>query len=276
MTQNALIADHEIWLTCFQAAADRAAAELRALAQANELAVATGNVGAGGDETLVLDDRAEALVLEELQKLPPRIDFHVITEERGALGSPNAAFTVLVDPVDGSLNAKRGLGHSSMSIAVAAGPRMTDVALGFVHDFATSESFYAAKGLGAFLNGQPIAGPRERRTDDGRLELLCIETSDASAVAAVASTLAEEAFRWRIFGSIANAMCQAAAGRVDAMINVSPCRIIDAAAGALIVEEAGGAVAFSVENPDLSLHTRTRLATASTLETANRLLRLVA
>jgi myo-inositol-1(or 4)-monophosphatase len=153
---------------------------------------------------------------------------------------------------------------------------MADVAIGFVYDFASNEAFYAVKGEGASLNGQRIAGPRERRTTDGRLELLCIETSDASAIASVAAQLSEEAFRWRIFGSIANAMCQVAAGRVDAMINVSRCRIIDAAAAALIVSEAGGTVAFSVDNPELSLETRIHLATAQTHETANRLLGLVA
>ena len=39
---------------------------------------------------------------------------------------------IVIDPVDGSLNAKRGLPFACVSIAIASGPRMGDVEIGWV------------------------------------------------------------------------------------------------------------------------------------------------
>ncbi len=63
---------------------------------------------------------------------------------------------IVIDPIDGSLNAKRGLGHYAMSIAVADGLTTEDLALAFVWDFGTREAFHAVRGGGAFLNGKPV------------------------------------------------------------------------------------------------------------------------
>ena len=84
-----------------------------------------------------------------------------------------------MDPIDGSLNAKRGLGHHALSIAVAEGPTMGDVVFGFVRDFGPAEEWVAWRGRGAELNGatlDPSLG--ERRTRDGKLELVGIESAD--------------------------------------------------------------------------------------------------
>ena len=77
------------------------------------------------------------------------------------------------------MNAKRGLPHTSISIAVADGPCMGDVVFGYVHDFGPEEEWVARRGEGATLDGMPL--PRdvpERRTPDGRLELLGFESAD--------------------------------------------------------------------------------------------------
>ena len=264
--------DHERWLDAFAAAARRATEELAHLREAGQLQASTGQVGAGGDETLLLDDRVEEIVLDELSRVDGA-PFNVITEERGVIGASNVGITVAIDPVDGSLNVKRGLGHSSLSIAVADGRQVDDVFVAFVYDLTAAEAFFAAKEHGAFLNGRKLDRCDEFRVADGRLELLCVESSDADAIARVAAQLAAQTFRWRILGSIATAMCQVAAGRVDGMVNVSRCRMIDVAAAALVVREAGGTVIFSgSDNPPLDLDTRMLVAAAPTPDTAARLL----
>ena len=105
------------------------------------------------------------------------------------------------------------------------------------------------------------------------MELLCVETSDARKTAELAAPLAEAAYRWRILGSIAVALCQVATPRADAMVNVTRCRILDAAAGVLIVRESGGVVRCGLgDRVPLDLDHRTTLCAARTPTVADRLL----
>ena len=274
MSLNDPLASADRWFACFQAAAARASEELERRTDIDSRLREVGSVGAGGDRTLEIDALAEDAVLDGLDRLAAEgASFTAVSEERGTIPYGKGDVRVVIDPIDGSLNAKRGFGHCSMSIAVADGPTVEDLALAFVWDFGTSETFHAVRGGGAFLNGRPVEPlPEERVTEDGRLELLCVETSDARRTAELAAPLAEVAYRWRILGSIAVALCQVATPRVDAMVNVTRCRIVDAAAGALIVRESGGVVRFgSGDRVPLDLDHRTALCAARTPVTADRL-----
>jgi len=272
---NDPIGSAELWLACFQRAATRASAELGRRTDISSRLRETGTVGAGGDRTLEIDALAEEAVFTELDWLASEgASFTAVSEERGVVSYGDGPMRVVIDPIDGSLNAKRGLVHCAMSIAVADGPTVEDLALAFVWDFGAREAFHAVRGGGAFLNGERLNAPSEERfSEDGRLELLCIETSDAAETATLAVPLADIAYRWRILGSIAVALCQVATPRVDAMVNVTRCRIIDAAAGALIVRESGGVVGFAagVRIP-LDLDQLTALGAARTSPVAERLL----
>ena len=93
---------------------------------------------------------------------------------------------VIIDPIDGSLNAKRGLPHHALSIAVADGSTMADVVFAFVYDFGPREEWWARRGEGAYLNGECLdTESGERRGRDGRLEILGIESADPRWVANV-------------------------------------------------------------------------------------------
>ena len=266
-------ADH--WLESFHRAAARTVEELDRRTDVDSRLREVGTIGAGGDRTLEIDALAEDAVFAELDGLASEgASFIAVSEERGAVSYGDGDMRVVIDPIDGSLNAKRSVGHYAMSIAVADGPTVEDLALAFVYDFGTREAFHAVRGGGAFLNGErlePLA--EERFTEDGRLELLCVETSDARRTAELAAPLAGVAYRWRILGSIAVALCQVATPRVDAMVNVTRCRIVDAAAGALIVRESGGVVRFTAgERIPLELSQRTSLCAGRTSAVADRLM----
>jgi myo-inositol-1(or 4)-monophosphatase len=84
----------------------------------------------------------------------------------------------------------------------------------------------------------------ERRGHDGRLEVLGIESADPRWVAASIDALVDTAYRLRALGTIASSLCQVAAGRFDGMLSLRRSRGVDAAAGQLIVREAGGVVSF--------------------------------
>ena len=207
----------------------------------------TGTRGAGGDRTLTIDALAEDVVLAELAVLHDAgARFTVVTEERGIVDFGDPDVLVVVDPIDGSLNAKRGLLHYAVSIAVATGPRMADVVFGFVHDAGQDEEWRAVRGQGAWLNDARLDPEvmQERLTSAGLLEIVAVEAAAPMRLAASSAGLLATAHRVRALGTIAVALCQVAAGRADAMVSLGPCRSVDAAAAQLIVHEAGGLVAF--------------------------------
>ncbi len=227
----------------------------RILAQApstEERAVETGTRGSGGDRTLVIDRGAETVVLSELDSLREQgYRFCAISEERGEVDYGDTGVKVIIDPIDGSLNAKRGIPHHALSLAVAAGGTMADVEFAYVYDFGVGEEWWARRGGGARLNDTPLdpALP-DRRDRDGRLEVLGIESADPRWVAASIDGLVSSAYRLRALGSIAISLCHVAAARFDGMVSLRRSRGVDAAAGQLIVREAGGVVSFpACRNP---------------------------
>ncbi|MEA2296515.1 MAG: monophosphatase, partial [Solirubrobacteraceae bacterium] len=234
------------------------------------------------DRTLIIDAEAEAAVVTELERLHGEgARFTLVSEELGTrdFGSPDVL--VVVDPIDGSTNAKRGLPHHSISIAVADGMTAADVAFGFVYDYGPEEEWTARRGEGAFLDGVRLdPSVPERRSADGRVELLGIESADPRRVRAVADGLAESAYRLRVIGSMAVTLCQVAAARLDAMVTLRRARAVDVAAGQLIVREAGGLVAFcACEEPlgaPLVVEARSPVVAARSAETLEALRRLVA
>jgi myo-inositol-1(or 4)-monophosphatase len=206
----------------------------------------TGTRGEGGDRTLLIDQAAEDVVFNELEALHGAgARFCALSEERGVVDFGDSDVLVVIDPIDGSVNAKRGLPHHALSVAVAHGQTMADVVFGFVQDFGPEEEWVAYRGRGATLDGvalDPSLG--ERRTREGKLEVLGIESADPRWVVQSADALAETAHRLRAIGAMAISLCQVAAARFDAMASLRRCRAVDVAAAQLIVREAGGHVEF--------------------------------
>ena len=211
-----------------------------------ERARETGARGCGGDRTLEIDRDAEEVVLGELAALHHQGHrFLAFSEERGAIDYGDPGVRVIIDPIDGSLNAKRGIPHHALSIAVASGATMADVEFAFVYDFGPAEEFWAQRGRGSWQGEERLERDlRERRSHDGRLEVVGIESADPRWLKGAIDRLVPCAYRLRAFGSIAAALCQVAAGRFDGMLSLRRSRGVDSAAGQLIVREAGGCVSF--------------------------------
>ena len=221
-------------------------------------------VGEGGDRTLVIDRRCEDLVFAELEELAAAgAAFVAISEERGEVEFGGGGdVRVVIDPIDGSLNARRTLPSHSLSIAVASGPAMADVELGFVYDFGSGEEFLARRGAGATLDGAPI----EVAAEAEKLELLGLEAAEPEWALPVLEALAGRVYRLRVIGSIAITVSYLAAGRLDGMLSLRPCRSVDIAAAQLIAREAGASLAFgdlALDEAGLGLEARYPLAAAA-------------
>jgi myo-inositol-1(or 4)-monophosphatase len=256
------------WLEVCRRAAEGVRAAVARFPTTAERAVETGR-GAGGDDALVIDRAAEDAVVAELDALGAPLT--LISEERGevALGGGGPLHVVL-DPVDGSINAKRGLPFASVSIALASGPTLADVEFGYIAALDPAREWWGTRGEGAFVDGKPLA-PLE----GGPLEVLGLETARPRLVAEAAPALAGlEARRIRALGSVAVTLAFVAEGALDAMLSLRSVRSVDVAAGALLVAEAGGAVAFpeAGERPPLALDMRSRVLAARDAELLARLL----
>jgi myo-inositol-1(or 4)-monophosphatase len=224
--------------------------------------------GEGGDETTVVDAEAERVIVGRLERahVEQGLDFTLVSEELGEKRFGNGAAYVVLDPIDGSLNAKRGIPHFSLSIAVAEGAAMGDVLFGYVYDFGSGEEWTAERGRGAFVNGERLGGQRPK----DRIEILSFEATLTESVAEKAAAVVGTAYRLRIMGSLALALCYLAAGRLDGVCSLKPARSMDIAAGQLLVRECGYAVdlpeAPPFERAPLDVGGHSRVVAAATPE----------
>jgi myo-inositol-1(or 4)-monophosphatase len=253
----------ERWLALCQAAREDVSRVLAELPGRAEREPVVGD-GEGGDETTAIDAAAERVILERFRGPGVRI----VSEEAGVAGE--GPWTVVVDPIDGSLNAKRGIPFFALSIAVADGETMDDVVFGYVYDFGSGEEWTAERGVGAFLNGRALTG---RPKDE--LEILSFEATTTAYVSENAARFDGVAHRLRVMGSLAITLCHLAAGRVDGVVSLKPARSVDIAAAQLLVRERGFVIDLPEAQPfgaaPLDLEGRSRVAAAGNEHLCRRL-----
>jgi myo-inositol-1(or 4)-monophosphatase len=222
------------------------------------------HVGAGGDRTVEVDRAAESAVFAELGVLAERGEgFSVLSEEAGHSDFGAEFPLILVDPVDGSLNAKQGVPVFGLMLAVLDGPALADTAAGLVMNLATGETWTAVRGRGVWRGGEPLSVlPRAVR---GRIDLLGLESTPRALQ--VAHPLVERSAKIRVLGSMALSIVLTASGALDLFCAPIPVRVFDTAASLLVLREAGG-VATAMDGSPLEelrcdLVTRTTLLCAS-------------
>jgi len=193
-------------------------------------------VGAGGDRTMELDRAAEAAVFAELEAINARGErFAILSEEAGHRSLGAEYPLVLVDPVDGSLNAKQGVPFFGVMLALLGGPTIGDTLAGCVVNLINGETWTAIRGQGAWRGGEPI---KVMASAGGGLELVALESTPRALD--LASGLVQRSGKIRILGSMALAIAHTAAGSFDAFCAPVPVRVFDMAASLLVLEEAGG------------------------------------
>jgi myo-inositol-1(or 4)-monophosphatase len=184
------------------------------------------------------DRRADRILREELTRARPA--FGLLIEESGAGGAANAEDRWIVDPLDGTTNFLHGLPHFAISIAHES---RGELIAGMIYDPLRDETFWAARGRGAYLNNR-----RLRVSARGDLSEAVLATGipfgdrpGKDEMLAALRPVMERTAGVRRFGAATLDLAYVAAGRYDAFweIGLSPW---DVAAGIVIVREAGGLV----------------------------------
>jgi len=192
-----------------------------------------------GDINLVteVDLASEKLIREAIATHYPR---HQVLAEEGGLAETTSEYRWVVDPLDGTTNYAHGYPVFAVSIALEY---QNEVVLGVVYDPTRDELFAAERGGGAVLNNRSI---HVSATDKLIRSMLStgfpydIKTSSLTNLDHWAN-FAMNAQALRRDGAASIDLCYVASGRYDGFweLNLSPW---DTAAGALIVQEAGGRV----------------------------------
>jgi myo-inositol-1(or 4)-monophosphatase len=234
--------EERAWLEC----AARMAAAGKEAAQ-GLFGMASGRVvlgrGAGGDRTLELDRACEDAILRVLSDQAPFIH-SLVSEEAGASGPMEAPWRVVVDPLDGSLNAKRGLEPFAASIAVADGGTLGDVRIAYVEDYTRPRVFSAVRGQG-LLSSATAPGSATGGSD--LVEIVLFEAGRPDRhhfryheLSVIGAFDRSRGMRIRQIGSLALSLCYVASGIADILVAAVRSRAVDLAAGILILREAGG------------------------------------
>ena len=220
-------------------------------------------IGAGGDISRNIDIIAEKTVLDFLKEI--NFECVVLGEECGRVElSENPKGYVIMDAIDGSANAVRGVPFFCSSLAFATENKLSSITDGVITNLSNGEMYWASKGKGAFFNNEQIKVHKK----DPIYKIVGINTSGASAeLMKKLHPIFEKHNHTRHFGANALEMALFARGLMDIFIDLrGKIRIQDIAAGYVIVKEADGLLLDADFNPldaDLSYETRVSFIAAA-------------
>ena len=169
------------------------------------------------------DKYVEKILIEELSKTKKNYSF--LSEEVGSIENKDKDNIWIIDPIDGTTNFLHGIPHFAICVALES---KKEIISGLIYDPIKDEMFYAEKNKGAYLNNQRLRVSKKNLIDE------CLFSSNHEGVKF--SNL-----NMRYSGCAALDLAYVASGRLDGFFH-NKINIWDVAAGALLVEEAGGIV----------------------------------
>lgn len=232
---------HSGLFTIMERAARKAAARLRR--DFNEVQNLQVSRKGPADFVTMADKRTEQTLYEELSKARP--DWGFLMEEGGEVAGDPTKPRFIIDPIDGTSNFLHGIPHVAISIAVEeplpSGKR--EVTTGLVYQPLTDESFWAEKGRGAWLTDQRLRVSSRRDLSEALIAtgIPFMGHGDFVQWSRIFGAIAPQVAGIRRFGAAALDLAWVAAGRFDGYWEAG-LKPWDAAAGVLLVREAGGYV----------------------------------
>ena len=182
------------------------------------------------------DKLVEKILIDELSKTKKNYSF--LSEEIGSIVNKDKDNIWIIDPIDGTTNFLHGIPHFAICIALQSNQ---EIVSGLIFDPIKDEMFYSEKNKGAFLNNKRLRVSKKSSLDD------CLFSSNHEG-------LKYSDLNMRCSGCAALDLAYVASGRLDGFFH-NKINIWDVAAGALMIEEAGGVVndlnKFSADNIDI-------------------------
>ena len=181
------------------------------------------------DHTLVTeaDTQADHLIQEFIQEHYPGEG--ILSEEKSTI-FPDTEHTWVIDPLDGTVNFSKGLLYWGVSIAHLVNGVPQDGAIYFPM---LDEIYTASRGIGAFLNNEPLSVKPQARDEKVPLFVHCSRMHQRYT--------ARVRYKKRSLGAAAYHLCLVAKNTAALALEGTP-RIWDFAAGWLIIEEAGAVI----------------------------------
>lgn len=191
------------------------------------------------DYVSYVDKNSEQMIVARLKEILPEAGF--ITEEKTVeQKNDECEYYWVVDPLDGTTNFIHDLAPYCVSIALR---NADDFLIGVVYEVSRKELYYAAKGMGAFLNGKPIHVSSISDMDKALIMVGYPYNADdwRSFCLNMTGRLYGHCASIRSYGSAESELCYLAAGKIDVYFE-SFIQPWDVAAGACILLEAGGKI----------------------------------
>jgi myo-inositol-1(or 4)-monophosphatase len=230
--------------------------------------------GAGGDISRKIDIVAEKTVLNTIKSnniFPTVIgeECGIVNLNKSSSNNNNEGFLIM-DAVDGTTNAIRGLPFSCCSLAFANEFKLSSVIDAVVLDLFTGDIYSASKEKGSFYNNKKIHVKNEDFNSIESLEdLKSFDVLIGTNISGITSNILNQISKVllfsthiRHFGANALELCYFARGFMDAYIDIrEKIRPTDMAAGYLIAKEAGGEL-YSTDGQELDsdLDLKTKLS----------------
>ena len=194
-------------------------------------------VGFGGDPTKFIDQLAERTAIEYLKE--KEFSCILVGEECGVqkIGR-NPKEYLVIDAVDGTTNAVRGINFASASLAVASRNRLKDIKAAAVINLFRGDLYVAEKGEGAKCNGKEITPSTTTALEES---IVSVDISSTPEMLNLVIPIMRASKRIRSLGAASLEICLVASGVLDAYVDLrSKIRTFDFAAAMLVLGESGG------------------------------------
>lgn len=203
----------------------------------------TGDLNPFGDETLLLDAKAEDSIISVLSSSDTK--FEILTEEKGFIkNTKSPEYLALVDPIDGSANLERGIPLVAIGISIVPyKEKMTtdDAEISVIESVFTDETYIAVSGKGVTRNGREVNPSAPIDLKDAIISYDTKKTWDSDFIRKSLGTIGAVHDTRRSASNLLD-LCWTAAGFLDAMVDLRNMLPIIHLSGTHMVFEAGGFV----------------------------------